>query len=292
MIPPFQNSGIFYSNILNYSKFSLLLRMKYFLFTSLISLFITFNSCNSTDDTITTNSTKKIVLSKVTTMYYEPLLSPSANTNVQTFEYNSQGELIKIKSNERTSFFEYNNGKPVKVIHYDANQKQDYYIDINYDGDILLDKETKYTSPYTSPEIYKYTYNSNDQIASFTVCSYKNCPDPYSYTYAYNENNISSETISQMVYNKKEEFSYDNKLNPYTNTNKYLKIIMGEVDVLSKNNSTTRKISYKNNSGNWVENQVITYSTLYNDSHLPIQRIGKEANGTNYVKFDYEYITL
>lgn len=67
---------------------------------------------------------------------------------------------------------------------------------------------------------------------------------------------------------------------------------MGGAYTLSPNNYTTEKISYKTNSGSWTESQVNTYEIQYNSAQLPTQVTGKDANGNNTVKYNYEYISL
>ena len=65
---------------------------------------------------------------------------------------------------------------------------------------------------------------------------------------------------------------------------------MGGAYALSKNNYASERISYKDSSGNWVQNQQVIYEIQYNSAQLPIQVIGKTTTGANYVKYNYEYI--
>ena len=110
-------------------------------------------------------------------------------------------------------------------------------------------------------------------------------------TYTYNGNNISSE-ISETggSFGTRIDFSYDDKLNPYTNLNKYLRITMRGAYVISKNNYLIEKISYKSN-GVWIQNQTRTSTIQYNSAGLPTQVISKEANGSLAAQYNYEYIT-
>jgi len=265
--------------------------MKKYFYLSLIGSSIAFNSCSSINDDneiITDPVIKGLLVSKITTVNYDNPSNPVAN--IATFEYNTQGDLIKTLSEGRTSFFEYSNGKPVKVNYYNADQTLDYYAAFSYNGDQLMNIKAIYTNPNFNRKS-TYTYNSNGKLASSTLCQSEDCSNPIITTFAYNGDNISVET-STFSWNSKREFSYDDKLNPFTHTNPYLKILMERADTLSKNNYTTEKISYKESDGSWTQNQNITYTIQYNSANLPVEVIGKEANGDNYVKYMYEYISL
>ncbi|MBV8325716.1 hypothetical protein [Chryseobacterium sp.] len=261
--------------------------MKNFLFPGAMSLALFFNSCSSNDE----SPEKKIMVSTITTIYYDNPSKPQ--TSISSFEYNSQGEVIKMNTDGRTATYEYNNGKPVKANYYTSNQALEYSSVFNYSGDRLISSKTTYTNPDYNRN-YSYTYDTNGKVVSSSLCQSENCSKPSSTAYTYNGDNVSSETslMSGPVVNGiKREFSYDDKFTPLANTNKYLRIMTEGAMGLSKNNYTTEKISYKDNSGNWILSQNITYSILYNSTQLPVQVIGKEANGNNYVQYNYEYIS-
>lgn len=248
-----------------------------------------FTSCSSNDDN--NISEKKLLLSKITTTYYDNPANPE--TNVSTLEYNTQGELIKTLSDGRVSTFEYSNGKPTKVNYYNNHQTLEYYTVFYYNADKLVNIKAIYTNPNSNRKS-TYTYNANGQLTSSTLCQSEDCSNPSSNSFTYNGDNVLTETYvmgGTIAFSTKREFSYDDQLNPFTNTNKYLKIMMEGAYNLSKNNYTIEKVSYKNSDGAWIQNQTITYSTQYNSSHLPVQVIGKEADGTTSVRYNYEYIT-
>ncbi|MCT2561695.1 hypothetical protein [Chryseobacterium herbae] len=264
--------------------------MKKYLFLGLMSSVVFFNSCSSNDDNDGTNtpSEPKVLLSKITTVYYDNPSQPQTST--QTLEYNSQGELIKTLSASGTSTFEYSNGKPVKINYYNTNQTLEYYSAFTYNGDQLVNVKAIYTNPDYNRTI-TYNYNNSGQVISSTLCQSPDCSNPIVDTYAYNGNNISSETSEGgFSFNTKTVFSYDDKLNPYTNINKYLRITMRGAYVLSKNNYLTEKISFKNN-GAWEQTQTRTSTIQYNSYGLPVQVISKEANGSLSAQYNYEYIT-
>ncbi len=252
------------------------------------------NSCSSDDDEGTNISSgqPQLLLSKVTTVYYDKPSQPE--TTVSNLSYNNQKQLIKTVSEGRTSTFEYDTtGKPSKTNHYNSDGTLDYYSDYTYSGDQLTNIKAIYANSDGNRTI-TYNYNTNGQMISSTLCQNPECSSPAIDTYVYNGNNISSETSTWggfTTYSNKRDFSYDDKLNPYTNINKYLKIMMGNAYNLSENNYLTEKISYKDN-GVWLQNQTITYTIQYNSSNLPVQVIGTEANGKKYVQYNYEYITF
>ncbi|OCA69191.1 hypothetical protein BBH99_14905 [Chryseobacterium contaminans] len=267
--------------------------MKKHLFLGIMGSALFFNSCSSNDDNEGTNlpsEQPQLLLSKVTTVYYDNPSNPE--TTVSTLSYNNQKQLIKTISEGRTSTFEYDNtGKPAKTIYYNPDGTVDYYSAYTYNGDQLTSIKAIYADSDGNRTV-TYTYNTNGQMTSSTLCQDPECSHPATDTYIYNGNNISSETSTwggSMTYSNKRDFSYDDKFNPYTNINKYLKIMMGGAYSLSKNNYLVEKISYKDN-GVWQQNQTITYTIQYNSSGFPVQVVGKEANGNPYVQYNYEYI--
>lgn len=262
--------------------------MKNYLFLGLMGTAVFFNSCSSSDESINETG-KPLLLSKVTTFYYDNPSKPE--TTVATFGYNNQGQLIKIQSKEGASVFEYSNGKPVKENHYNAQQQLDYYAVFNYKADQLTGIQYIHTDA-TSDRTITYAYNSGGKMISSSLCESADCLHPITFSLAYTGDNVSVETNTfdgKTFY--KRELSYDNHLSPYANINNHLKIMMGGAYYISMSNSTAEKISYTNENGGWNQGQNITYSIQYNSSQLPIQVIGKEANGNNYVQYNYEYIT-
>ncbi|MBW8523909.1 hypothetical protein K0U91_01540 [Chryseobacterium chendengshani] len=268
------------------------MKIKNYLFLSLISSAALLNSCSNTDENETTNPAEpKILLSKVTTTFYGNPANP--DTDIATLTYNSQGELLKILSEDKSSSFEYDNsGKPLKINYYKADGTLDYYSLYIYNGDQLSTIKAIYSNPDYNRTI-NYTYE-NGKVITSTLCQSANCTDPSIFTYTYSGENITVETYitgSTFSMSTKREYLYDNQLNPFTYTNKYFKVSMGGAYVLSKNNYTTERISYKDGAGNWIQNQQIIYNVQYNSAQLPSQVIGKTSNGNDYVKHNYEYIT-
>lgn len=250
------------------------------------------NSCESEDEIefITDPVEQKILLSKVTTVYYDNPANPE--TTVSTLEYNNQGQLIKSVSAGRSSTVEYNTaGKPVKTNYYNTDGTIEYYSQYNYNGEELANVKAIYSNADLNRTI-NYTYN-NGKVATSTLCQTTDCSNPIISSYIYNGENITvetSETGGTFSSSSKREYLYDNQLNPFTFTNKYFRIMMGGAYALSKNNYASERISYKDNSGNWVQNQQVIYEIQYNSAQLPIQVVGKTTSGANYVKYNYEYI--
>ncbi|MDQ8143837.1 hypothetical protein [Chryseobacterium sp. CFS15] len=266
--------------------------MKKYFFLSLMSSVVFFNSCNSTDEyeLITDPVQQRILLSKVTTVYYDNPANPQ--TTVSTLEYNNQGDLSKMKSEGRTSIFEYDtNGKPSKINYYNSAGTLEYYLLYTYSNNELQNTKAIYSNPDFNRTI-TYTYD-NGKVVTSTQCQSANCSNPSLSSYTYNGDNITVETSEiggTFPSSTKHEYLYDNQLNPYTFTNKYFRIMMGGAYALSKNNYASERISFKDSAGNWVQNQNIIYEIQYNSAQLPVQVIGKAANGSNYVKYNYEYI--
>lgn len=264
--------------------------MKKFLFLGLAGSVIFFNSCSSNDDSDNT-ATPKLLLSKVTTTYYDNPSKPE--TVVEILEYDKQGQLVKMNSKGRISTFEYIDGKPTKINYYNDKNILEYYLNFYYKGDQLLSNKAVYTNSGYNRS-YQYTYNTNGQLASSTLCQSENCSNPGISTFTYNGSNVSVETSTtpgSFSFTSKSEFTYDSKLNPHTNTNKYLRIMMGGANTLSANNYTVNKDSYKGNDGNWYPSETTTYTLQYNSSGLPVQATGIGSDGNLSVQYTYEYIT-
>lgn len=263
--------------------------MKNYLFLGLAGAALFFNSCSSSNDENEGTNTK-VLLSKITTVYYDNPANP--DTTVATLSYNSQGQLIKTISEGRASVFEYDSaGKPSKTTYFREDGTLDYYSDYIYNGDQLTTIKAIYANPYNNRTI-TYTYNTNGQVISTSLCQSPTCSDPIVDTYVYNGNNISSEisTGGGSGSSTKIVYSYDDKQNPYTNLNKYLKFTMAGAHLISKNNYLNEKISHKT-TGNWIEGQNRTSTIQYNSSGFPVQVISKEANGNLSAQYNYEYIT-
>lgn len=249
-----------------------------------------FNSCSSDNYDMINPSGQKLLLSKVTTTYYDDPTKPE--TAVETLEYNSQGELIRMQSKGRSSTFEYSNGKPVKINYYNDKQILEYYMDFTYQGDQLTGNKAFYSNPNNN-RTYSYTYNSNGQLISSTLCQSADCSKPGTISYTYNGNNVSVETSStggNFSITDKSEYTYDNKLTPYANTNKYLKVMMGRAMKLSENNYLTDKNSFQDNDGSWKPSETTKYTLQYNNAGLPVQASGIGNDGNLSVQYNYEYI--
>jgi YD repeat-containing protein len=266
--------------------------MRKYIVLSLMSSVLFINSCESEDEigSITDPVEQKILLSKVTTVYYDNPANPE--TTVSTLEYNNQGKLIKSVSAGRSSTVEYNTaGKPVKTNYYNTDGTIEYYSQYNYNGEELANVKAIYSNADLNRTI-NYTYN-NGKVATSTLCQTADCSNPITSSYTYNGENITvetSETGGTFSSSSKREYLYDNQLNPFTFTNKYFRIMMGGAYAMSKNNYSSERISYKDSAGNWVQNQQVIYEIQYNSAQLPIQVIGKTTSGASYVKYNYEYI--
>ena len=289
--------GFFLCNILKHSKEFLLLKtknlkMKKYFFLGSMSIVVFCTGCSSNDENDNTNNPNKpqILLSKITTIYYNDPTNPQ--TNVATLDYNSQRQLIKMYSEGITSILEYDTaGKPTKTSYYKADGTLQHYILYTYNGEELTTTNMIYAnSNYNLKTTYNY---NNGKLANIAQCQSPVCSDISTTSYTSNGDNISVETsiADGLSAPTKREYSYDNKINSYSLLNKYFRIVLGGAYALSKNNYTSEKISYKDSAGNWVPNQNVVYEIQYNSAQLPTQVIGKSLSGANYVKYNYEYIT-
>ncbi|KAA2224112.1 hypothetical protein [Chryseobacterium sediminis] len=264
--------------------------MKIQFFIGLMSSFLFFNCSSNNEENETNPSEPQILLSKATTVYHGNSTNPS--TDVVKFDYNNQKQLIKISSENTISILEYDaTGKPSKINYQKTDGTGAYYKTCTYNGDQLTMVKTIYpTSTYNTA----ITYN-NGKVTATSLCESPNCTNPSTTSYSYSENNVSEEnSISDGIggaHHFKKEFSYDNRVNPYSLINRYFRIFMGGPQFLSQNNYTAEKISKKDNAGNWNQILNITYQIEYNNSQLPTQVIGKDDDGNEFVRYTYEYIT-
>lgn len=268
--------------------------MKNHFLLGLIATSLFLSNCRSKDDNdfVEEIPEKKVLLSKMTTTYYDNPNNPE--TTVGTLSYNDKGQLVSSDSDGRNATFEYDaSGKPLKTFYSKEDQTPDYYSIYTYNGEQLTSIKSLYVNPSFNRTVY-YTYDSKGKVETSTLCQSADCSGASKSSYVYNGDNVSVETNvlgGTFPYTYKVEFAYDDKSNPFTNVNSNLRIMMGGAYTLSKNNYTSEKISSKNSDGTWTQNQNITYTFQYNDSNLPTKVIGKNANGTLYVEQNYEYIT-
>lgn len=268
--------------------------MKTYLFLGALSSVLFLNSCSGNDENDTTNNSEpKILLSKVTSVYYSNPTNP--NTSVINYNYNSQKQLIKVSSQGGSTSFEYDTaGKLSKTNYYNTDGAIAFYTTWTYNGSQLAAIKSIY--PDSNDNTTKvYTYN-NDKITGTSLCYSLNCTIPSTSSYTYNGDNVSTEILfSDNIGGPstiKREFSYDNKINPYSLTSAYFRTYLTGTQFLSQNNYTSEKVSRMDSAGNWVQIQNITYEIQYNNAQLPSKIIGKDANGNLFIEYNYEYITL
>lgn len=261
----------------------------------LISLTIIFNSCSNNDDTTApvNQPVKKLYLTKAkATDLYDP---DNQDTIVVSYEYDSQGQVVKFNHSTGNWTFEYSNGKPVKVNQHSI-QSPDSYSVLTYNGDQLINFKT-INANQTTQSNESYTYNASGKLTTYQNCFTDDCsPDSTTSNYTYNGNNISeSNSIMVGMLNSvsKTQYSYDDKFNPYTNVNQYIRLITEGPYNYNKNNILTEKRSYlRKSTGAWIESGNTTYTIQYNSSGFPVQALGKDADGNNIIRIDYEYMEL
>ncbi|WP_090080634.1 hypothetical protein [Halpernia frigidisoli] len=250
-------------------------------------------NCGSGDnrDEITSPISKKLLLSKITTVYYDSPGIPQ--TTVDIISYDDKGEILKSVSDDgNSSVFEYINGKPSRALYYNPNNTLEYTSNYKYNGDILVGVKSFYSDPTSNRDV-SYTYNGAGKLISAKLCQSTNCNNPYTTTLQYNGENVSVEILesgSSFGLSTKREFTYDDKFSPYTNFNPYIRTSIESAFSISKNNYLTEKISVKNSSGVYVANQSNTYSVVYNAENFPTEVIGKDKNGNTEIQYKYEYI--
>ncbi|KUY19678.1 hypothetical protein BAZ12_04715 [Elizabethkingia miricola] len=255
----------------------------YLLFVPLV--FTLFMSCNSRDNNDSSDQ-KKMMISKITVTSFDNPASP--DVSVQSFKYNTSGDVIEIKSGNSGNYVavDYTADKKIsKIDHYKNNKGIEYTENFTYLNDQLIKIVAEYENKAFN-RIIDYTYDNNGNLKTTSICEGPPCGNPWKTTFDYIGNNVSRKTESGAGSSSisVNEYTYDNKSNPSVNMNKYLRIVFGYQDLIGSNNILTEKI--------YTNRMVITYTIDYNAEGLPVKSLGKDEKGNNWVQYNYEYIRL
>ncbi len=258
---------------------------KIYLLVTLPIILLCMSCSDRKNDEVTIEN--KTVISKITSTFYDTQSSPNVYTDV--FAYDNNGNMTKMYgiNADGYSIFEYSSDKKLnKIIHYGKDNKTIKFTDIfTYQGDQLI----KYIADYedkTSNRIIEYTYDNNGNLKTTSICEGPPCPIPHKTTFSYTDGNVKFMTSQSPgnSYIPSNEYSYDNKQNPFINMNKYLRILLSGRYLMSANNVVTEKMNYSSS--------VITYTIDYNTEGFPTKILGKDQNNNKWVQYNYEYIKL
>ncbi|HFK5584451.1 TPA: hypothetical protein ACGZ92_000634 [Elizabethkingia anophelis] len=255
----------------------------YLLFVPLV--FTLFMYCNSRDNNDSSDP-KKMMISKITVTSFDNPASPY--TSVQSFKYNPSGDLIEIRSNNSDNYVvvEYTADKKIsKMDHYKKNKGVEYTENFTYQNNQLIKIVAEYEDKAFN-RIIDYAYDGSGNLKTRSICEGLPCSNPSKTTFYYSGANVSLRADSDggSSYIFVSDYTYDNKLNPSVNMNKYLRIVFAYQDLMGVNNILTEKINSNRTT--------ITYAIDYNAEGLPVKSLGKDEKGNNWVQYNYEYIRL
>ncbi|MCL1669442.1 hypothetical protein M2T82_15355 [Elizabethkingia ursingii] len=255
----------------------------YLLFVPLV--FTLFMSCNSRDNNDSSDQ-RKMMISKITVTSFDNPASPY--TSSIFYKYNSTGDVVEISSGNSGEYaaIAYAADKKIsKIDHYKKDKGIEYTENFTYLNDQLIKIVAEYENKAFN-RIVDYTYDSNGNLKTTSICEGPPCGSPWKTTFDYTGNNVSRKTESGAGSSSVSvnEYTYDSKSNPSVNMNKYLRIVFGYQDLIGANNILTEKI--------YTNRMTITYTIDYNAEGLPVKSLGKDEKGNNWVQYNYEYIRL
>ncbi|MCT4172994.1 hypothetical protein HZP56_08350 [Elizabethkingia anophelis] len=255
----------------------------YLLFVPLV--FTLFMSCNSRDNNDSSDQ-KKMMISKITVTSFDNPASPY--TSSIFYKYNSIGDVVEIGSGNSGNYvtIEYTADKKIsKMDHYKKNKGVEYTENFTYQNNQLIKIVAEYEDKAFN-RIIDYAYDGSGNLKTRSICEEPPCSNPSKTTFYYSGANVSSRADSDggSSYIFVSDYTYDNKLNPSVNMNKYLRIVFAYQDLMGANNILTEKINSNRTT--------ITYAIDYNAEGLPVKSLGKDEKGNNWVQYNYEYIRL
>ncbi|MDV2448688.1 hypothetical protein CMU93_14390 [Elizabethkingia anophelis] len=255
----------------------------YLLFVPLV--FTLFMSCNSRDNNDSSDQ-KKMMISKITVTSFDNPSSPY--TSSIFYKYNSIGDVVEIGSGNSGNYvaIEYTADKKIsKMDHYKKNKGVEYTENFTYQNNQLIKIVAEYENKAFN-RIIDYAYDGSGNLKTRSICEGPPCSNPSKTTFYYSGANVSSRADSDggSSYIFVSDYTYDNKLNPSVNMNKYLRIVFAYQDLMGANNILTEKINSNRTT--------ITYAIDYNAEGLPVKSLGKDEKGNNWVQYNYEYIRL
>nr|WP_199161980.1 hypothetical protein [Elizabethkingia sp. ASV34] len=255
----------------------------YLLFVPLV--FTLFMSCNGRDNNDSSDQ-KKMMISKITVTSFDNPASP--DVSVQSFKYNTSGDVIEIKSGNSGNYVavDYTADKKIsKMNHYKNNKGIEYTENFTYQNNQLIKIIAEYENKAFN-RIIDYTYDGDGNLKTRSICEGPPCSNPSKTTFYYSGANVNSRSDSGGggSYVFVSDYTYDNKLNPSVNMNNYLRVVFAYQDLMGINNILTEKIH--------SNRMTITYVIDYNAEGLPVKSLGKDEKGNNWVQYNYEYIRL
>jgi YD repeat-containing protein len=244
---------------------------------ALILLITLFTISCTKEEEITTNAGSSSAQLLVKTTFW------NSTTGVEsTFEeatYDSKGILESFKSGGNTTTAEYNaNGTIakflVKAANYPVNSQVFELTYANNKVSKIVITYYQQTGAVGNTQTRNYEYNAAGKISKLNILDSSKPTDTYVYNYTWTGDNL---TKKEYLYNgtvaSSQEYTYDDKKNPYFEGGVYMDYIYSRnLDPISKNNRLTVKSSFGT--------QTTTYT--YNDAGYPTSAKQTAAEGIKY----------
>lgn len=264
--------------------------MKKFLPAILISI-ICLSGCSTEreDEPLPKPMEERTLLTKITTKDYR-YFSNSPLITVTKFSYNDHRQLTEINSEAERTVFEYeNSGKPVKSLYYKPDGTYIYTKIYVYEGDRLTKINSVYEDASQNSTV-TYTYNASGQMVGIKQCKNQNCSSPTTFTYTYINKNVAtavSQTTSPSPSTTTRKYTFDDKKNPYSSLNTYIRIMLGSSLSLNENNYDSQEVLV--NYGTYGVFNYYIYNSQYNSENYPTFTSVVGGNATREVEYLYEY---
>lgn len=264
---------------------------------NLLSLLILFtcstfiSSCNNEDDSIRNQGTKKLIKRIKSTGSY-------INIDGEIVEEVIDKNFIYDKDYKKLIQVNYADGMTAKYT-YDSNEN---LTSINYSREGFPNHISEITLFYNNKKLShtltssgnnefidrnEYLYNKQGKLIKLNFCnSGEKCSGEENINYEYTNNNIISKLTNALFSNHLNfTYKFDNKKNAYINSQEIIRIINNSFDQSLNENNVSEEIQFSNENSEYK--QIITYT--YDSDNFPTLSIGKDQNGNNYKKIEYEY---
>lgn len=265
--------------------------MKKFLPAVLISI-ICLSGCSTEreDEPLPKLVEERTLLTKITTKDYR-YFSSSPLITVTKFSYNDQRQLTEINSEAERAVFEYeSSGKPGKSLYYKPDGTYMYTKIYVYEGDRLTKINSVYEDASQNSSV-TYSYNASGQVAGVKQCKNQDCSSPTTSTYTYQNKNVTTaviETASPIPSVTTRKHTFDDKKNPYSALNPYIRIMLGSSLSLNENNYDSQEVLV--NYGTYGVFNYYIYNSQYNSENYPTFTQVVGGNATREVEYLYEYM--
>lgn len=250
-------------------------------------------SCNNDDDSTSSEKSKKVIKRIKSTGFY-------INTNGETIEEIVDGKFTYDQDNKKliqvnyaddvTANYTYDSNENLTSIKYSREGFPNYISEITlFYNNQKLSHTLTFSGNNEFIERHEYIYNTQGKFIKENICNSKEkCSGEKNVVYNLKDNNISSIINSSFGAPIKYLYEFDNKINPYRDSQEVIKILHNQMYKSYNENNVVKETQYWNLSDSYP-NLIITYKTTYDKDNFPLITLGTDQKGNNYSKIEYEY---